>query len=76
MQTLCPCKKTPNKQENKQRNKTPQNPQQQQKNPPPKYCTDLLVNFWEAENIWKVSEAETSLVTHSGFLHSAVLHQG
>lgn len=38
-----------------------------------KYCTDFLVNFCEVENIWKVSEGEKPVVTHSRFLHSDVL---
>lgn len=36
-------------------------------------CTDFLVNFCEVENIWKVSEGEKPVVTHSRFLHSDVL---
>lgn len=38
-----------------------------------KCCTHFLVNFCEVENIWKVSEGEKPVVTHSRFLHSDVL---
>lgn len=41
-----------------------------------KYCAEFLVYFCEVEGVWKVSEGDKPLVTHSRFVRSDVLEWG